>query len=81
MLTDKEVCGGGFSEKLCYDFGEELFGFDSANINMVWSYTTLRVGTLESGEMHVHGPSDNKHSIIGIWENVNKKKEHYWLSC
>ncbi|KAJ7377380.1 hypothetical protein OS493_029740 [Desmophyllum pertusum] len=34
MLTDKEVCGGGFSEKLCYDFGEELFGFDSANINM-----------------------------------------------
>lgn len=35
MLTEKSVCGGGYSEKICYDIGEELFGFDSANINMV----------------------------------------------
>ena len=35
MLTEKSVCGGEFSEKICYDVGEELFGFDSANINMV----------------------------------------------
>ena len=35
MLTEKEVCGGDLSEKICYDFAEELFGFDSANINMV----------------------------------------------
>lgn len=34
MLTEKEVCGGDLSEKVCYDFAEELFGFDSANINM-----------------------------------------------
>lgn len=34
MLTEKSVCGGGVSEKICYDIGEELFGFDSANINM-----------------------------------------------
>lgn len=34
MLTEKSVCGGEFSEKICYDVGEELFGFDSANINM-----------------------------------------------
>lgn len=35
MLTKKEVCDGGLSEKVCYDFAEELFGFDSANVNMV----------------------------------------------
>ena len=35
MLTEKSVCGGGVTEKICYDIGEELFGFDSANINMV----------------------------------------------
>lgn len=35
MLTEKEVCGGDLSEKVCYDFAEEQFGFDSANINMV----------------------------------------------
>ena len=35
MLIEKEVCGGDLSETVCYDFAEELFGFDSANINMV----------------------------------------------
>lgn len=35
MLMEKEVCGGDFLEKVCYDFVEELFGFDSVNINMV----------------------------------------------
>lgn len=47
MLTEKEVCDGGLSEKVCYDFAEELFGFDSANVNMVWIHsfmTTLSLG-------------------------------------
>lgn len=35
MLIEKLVCGGEFLEKICYDVGEELFGFDSVNINMV----------------------------------------------
>lgn len=34
MLTEKSLCDGGFEEKVCYDLGQELFGFDSSNINM-----------------------------------------------
>ena len=35
MLTEKSVCDSPFTEKVCYDAGQEIFGFDSANINMV----------------------------------------------
>ena len=35
MLTEKSVCDSPFAEKVCYDAGQEIFGFDSANINMV----------------------------------------------
>ena len=48
MLTDKGVCGGGISEKLCYDFGEELFGFDSANINMVSINNTTLIRIIQA---------------------------------
>ena len=35
LLTEKSVCDSPFTEKVCYDAGQEIFGFDSANINMV----------------------------------------------
>ena len=34
-LLDIGFCGGKWSEKACYDFGELVFGFDDINNNMV----------------------------------------------
>ena len=52
MLTEKSLCNGGIEEKLCYDVGQELFGFDSSNINMVLLSQflfTCHYSTLSSG--------------------------------
>lgn len=38
ILTDESICGSGVSDNLCYDIGQELFGFDSSNLNMVRLY-------------------------------------------
>ena len=34
-LLDIGFCGGKWSEKVCYDIGEVVFGFDDINNNMV----------------------------------------------
>ena len=46
MLTEKSVCDSPFTEKVCYDAGQEIFGFDSANINMVRKMSVITpIGT------------------------------------
>ena len=73
MLTKKEVCDGGLSEKVCYDFAEELFGFDSANVNMVWIHsfmTTLSLGRSVLREPVAVGFCGAKET----WKICNRKK-------
>ena len=42
-LMEVGVCGGKYSEKVCYDLAESLFGYDDADFNMVRKYKTIRM--------------------------------------
>lgn len=81
LLTKHGICDGKLTEKFCYDAGQNVFGFDSNNINMTrvpaiiahFGSGTSFKNMVHFGQMILSGKCQKyDYGFFGNWERYNQ---------
>lgn len=81
LLTKHGICSGKLTEEFCYDAGQNLFGFDSSNINMTrvpaiiahFGSGTSFKNMVHFGQMILSGKCQKyDYGFFGNWERYNQ---------